>query len=88
MATDPTPGSTPPRAHPLQRDIRSPGAWQYLVNYILLGACAILIVREMIESGAYRKLAAPLILLGLAVGNLARLQAAERKPAEPGAAPS
>jgi NhaP-type Na+/H+ and K+/H+ antiporter len=61
--------------------------WKYLVNYILLGASALLIVMESIESGAWRDLGVPLLLLLMAIGNLARLQAAECKQVEPAAAP-
>jgi hypothetical protein len=86
METGQTPTTPTQPADPLRRDIRSPGVWKYLVNYILLGACALLIVLEIIDSGAWRKLGIPLLLLSFAIGNLARLQAAERKHAEPGAA--
>lgn len=84
MSTEPTPGSTTPRTHPLQRDIRSPGTWNYLVNYVVLGAAAALILLEIIDSGAWRKLGLSLLLILVANFNLARLQAAERKHAAPG----
>jgi hypothetical protein len=68
---------------PLKRDIRSPGAWKYLVNYILLGSSAVIILMEIIESGVWRSLGIPLLLIVVAIMNLARLQVAERNPAEP-----
>lgn len=86
MAIDPTPGPATPPTDPLRRDVRSPGTWDYVVNYVLLGACALLIVWEIIETGAWPKLAIPLVLIALAIGNIARLHAAERGSAEPNAA--
>jgi hypothetical protein len=59
-----------------------------LVNYVLLGSSAVIILAEMTESGMWRKLWAPLMLIGIAMSNLAAMQAAERKRAEPGAAPN
>ena len=73
---------------PLRRDIRLPGTWRYLINYVLLGSSAVTILIEMIESGVWRRLWAPLVFIGIAIINLAALQAAERKPAEPGTAPN
>lgn len=81
MAEESSPQSRTQPIDPLRRDIRAPSTWNYLVNYILLGACALLIAMEIAESEAWRKLGTPLLLLLLAVGNLARLQAAERKQA-------
>jgi hypothetical protein len=68
---------------PLRRDIGSPGAWRYLINYVLLGSSTVIILMEMIESGVWRKLWCPVLLIILAMSNLAALQAAERKRAEP-----
>ena len=68
---------------PVKRDIRSPGTWKHLVNYILLGSSAVIILMEIIESGVWRNLGIPLLLIVFAMVNLARLQAAERKAAEP-----
>jgi len=73
-----------PDVPPLRRNIRSPGAWKYLVNYLLLGSSAGIILLEIIESGVWRSLGIPLLLIVFAIMNLARLQAAERKPAKPG----
>ena len=73
---------------PLRRNIRSPGAWKYFVNYLLLGSSALIILMDMIETGAWRRLWFPVLLICLAMGDLASLQAAERKRAEPGASPN
>lgn len=86
MAIDPTSGPASPPTDPLRQDVRAQGTWNYLVNYVLLGACAVLIVWEIIESGAWPKLVVPLVLISLAIGNIARLHAAERRSAEPNAA--
>ena len=64
---------------PLRRDIRSPGAWRYLLNYILLGAASLILIVEIAETGIWRTLWMPIFLIGIAVGNLARMQAADRK---------
>jgi len=79
-------GKALPDIPPLRREIRSPRTWKYLVNYVLLGSSALLILMEMIESGTWRRLLAPVILIGVAITNMATRQAAERKSAEPGAA--
>ena len=79
MTTEQRPSPISQATDPLRRDIRSPGMWNYLINYILIGASGLIIVMEIIESGAWRKLWAPLIMLCLAIGNLARLQSAESK---------
>jgi hypothetical protein len=73
---------------PLRRDMRTPGAWEYLLNYLLLGSSAILILMQIIETGVWRKLWLPLLLTCLAMFNIARLRAAERKVAELGAPPN
>jgi hypothetical protein len=73
---------------PLRRDIRSPGAWRYFVNYLTLGSAAVIILIEILQSGVWRTLWAPLIMIVVAISNLAAMQAAERKRAEPGAAPN
>ena len=72
---------------PLDRDIRSPGVWAWFFNYLLLGGAALALLVEVIGSGAWGRLGVPLLLIALAIGNLARLQAAERRRAEPSAAP-
>ncbi|HMP03085.1 MAG TPA: hypothetical protein PKD86_16125 [Gemmatales bacterium] len=76
-ATSPSAGT--PLPHPLRRDIRTPGTWRYLVNYVLLGSALVLMVGEMIESGDWRKLSVPAVLVFMAVGNLATLGAAEQR---------
>jgi hypothetical protein len=73
---------------PLRRDIRSPGTWRYFFNYLALGASAIIILIVMIKSGVLGTLWAPFMLIVLALSNLAAMQAAERKSAEPGASPN
>lgn len=70
--------------HPLKRDIRSRGMWKYLVNYILIGAAAVLILMEIIESGSWRKLGIPVLFLALAIVNLTVIHASERKRANVG----
>ena len=64
---------------PLQRDIRSPGSWHYLINYIMLGAASLILVIEVMESGIWRKLWMPIVLICFAIANLVRMQAAERR---------
>jgi hypothetical protein len=71
------------RVLPLQKKIGDPGFWGFFLTYLLLGASAAIILLEIVESGVFGKLVAPLVLLVIAILNLARLQAAERKPAEP-----
>ena len=61
--------------------------WGYLANYVMLGASALVILMEIIDSGVWRRLGIPLLFIGMAIGNLARMHALERKRAEPGAAP-
>jgi DMSO reductase anchor subunit len=73
---------------PLQRSIRSPGAWRYFINYILLGSAAVIVLIEIIKSDLWRTLWAPLIMIVFAIINLASMQAAEWKTAEPAAAPN
>jgi hypothetical protein len=58
-----------------------------VANYVLLGAAALMILAVIIDSGAWRRLWLPLMFIGMAIGNLARMHARERKRAEPGAAP-
>lgn len=70
--------------HPLKRDIRSPGMWKYLVNYILIGTAAVLILMEIFESGSWRKLGIPVLFLALAIVNLSVIHASERKRANVG----
>ncbi len=88
------PDTQPPAAEgladipPLRRDIRSPGTWRYFFNYLTLGASAIIILIEMIKSGVLGILWAALLLIVVALSNLAAMQAAERKPAEPVAPPN
>ncbi len=72
---------------PLRRDIVSPGTWRYLINYVLLGSCTVIILMEMIETGVWSRLWLPVLLIIMAMSNNAALQAAERKRAEPGAPP-
>ena len=79
MATEQTPPGLPQPTSPLNRDSHSPGAWNYVVNYILLGLSSVLIVMEIVENEALRKVCIPLLLLLFAVANLSRLQAADRK---------
>jgi hypothetical protein len=55
----------------------------YLASYLLLGSSALLILLEIIQSGVWRRLGLPLLLIVFAMMNLARLQAVERKPANP-----
>jgi hypothetical protein len=85
MKTDSLPSkeSLQPDVHPLRRDIHSPGAWRYLLNYLLLGSSTLFLLMEMIESGAWRRLWWPVLGIWLAMGNLAAMQAAERKGAKP-----
>jgi len=68
---------------PLRRDIRSPGTWRYFFNYLLLGSSALIILIEIIQSGVWRALWLPLFLIVVAISNLAVMQAAERKGADP-----
>ena len=86
--SDPDAGKASPDIPPLPRDIRPPRTWKYLVNYVLLGSAALLISMEMIQSGTWRRLLAPVILIGVAIANMATRQAAERKSPEPDAAPN
>jgi hypothetical protein len=84
--SDPDAGKPPPDTPTLPRDIPPPPTWKYLVNYVLLGSAALLLLMEMIQSGTWRRLLAPVILIGVAIANMATRQAAERK--SPGAAPN
>jgi hypothetical protein len=63
--------------------MRSPGAWRYFINYLLLGSSALIILIELIQSGVWRTLWAPLIFIIMAMSNLGAMQAGERVPAEP-----
>ncbi len=65
--------------------MRSLRAWGYVANYLVLGAAALVILLEIIDSGVWRRLGVPLLLIALAIGDLARMHAAERKRAEPSA---
>jgi hypothetical protein len=58
-----------------------------LANYVMLGAAALIIVMEIIESGVWRRLGLPLLFISMAIINLAVMHARERRRAEPGAAP-
>ena len=78
MASDPSRSSSPQPKNPLQRDIRSPGTWKYLINYILLGGALLLVILELIESGAWLRLGLPCLFILLALGNLAQLQRSEQ----------
>jgi hypothetical protein len=78
-----TPSGQPVR--PLHRDVRSPGVWAWFFNYLLLGGAAVVILIEIINSGAWGRLGVPLLLIALAIGNLARLHASERRRAKPSA---
>jgi hypothetical protein len=78
---------TPTDIPPLRRDIRSPGAWKYFANYLLLGSSALIILLDMIETGAWRRLWFAVLFICVAMGELASLQAAERKRAKTGASP-
>jgi hypothetical protein len=84
--SDPDAGKALPDTPTLPRDIPPPRTWKYLINYVLLGSSALLTVMEMIQSGTWRRLLAPVILIGVAIANMATRQAAERKA--PGAAPN
>jgi hypothetical protein len=53
----------------------------------MLGAAALIILMEIMESGVWRRLGMPLLFIGMAIGNLARMHALERRRAEPGTAP-
>ena len=81
METDSIPGkeSLQPDAHPLRRDIHSPGTWRYLINYPLLGSSAFLLLIHMIGNGAWWEILGAVIGICLAMTNLAAMQAAERK---------
>ena len=68
--------------------MRTPRAWEYFFNYLLLGSSAVMILMQIIETGVWRKLWLPLFLTCLAMFNIARLRAAERKATEAGAAPN
>jgi hypothetical protein len=59
-----------------------------LGNYVLLGSSALILLTEIIRSGMLLKLWAPLAMIVVAITNIARLQASERKPAEPSASPN
>ncbi len=85
MKTDSIPSkeSLQPDVHPLSRDIHSPGAWRYLINYLLLGSSALILLIHMIESGVWWRLLGAVIGICLAMTNLAAMQAAERKGAKP-----
>jgi hypothetical protein len=87
MATGPGRDEMHLSPSPLRRDVRAPGTWAYAVNYVLLGSAAILILLEIIDSGSWRKLGMPLLFLGMAIGNLARMRALERRSAEARTAP-
>ncbi len=49
--------------HPLDRDVRSPGAWMYLGCYLLIGASGVMILVEVIQSGLWVKLGTPCLLI-------------------------
>jgi DMSO reductase anchor subunit len=76
-------GKAAAKVPPLRRDIRSPGTWRYFINYLMLGSSAVIIFIEIIQSGVWRSLWAPLILIVIAMMNLADMQAAERRNAQP-----
>lgn len=84
--------STPPAggsqalASPLKKGRSSLLWWGYLANYVMLGAAALIILLEIVESGVWRRLGMPLLFISLAIVNLASMHARERKRAEPGAA--
>ena len=62
-------------------DMRTPRAWEYFFNYLLVGSSAMLILMQIIETGVWRQLWLPLFLTCLAMFNIARLRAAELKAA-------
>jgi hypothetical protein len=53
----------------------------------MLGAAALIIVMEIMESGVWRRLGLPLLFISMAIVNLASMHAVERRRAERGAAP-
>jgi hypothetical protein len=60
---------------------------QYLLNYVLLGAAALIVLVEIIDSGLWRRLGLALLFMCTAISDLAIMHAQERKRAERGAAP-
>lgn len=83
----PRAGGFPAPTSPLKKGRSSLLWWGYLANYVMLGASALVILLDIIDSGVWRRLGAPLLFIALAIGNLARMQAMERKRAEPVAKP-
>jgi hypothetical protein len=79
MATDPARGTVTTPTDTPRRDIRPGRRNLYLASYIALGIVEILLITESIASRAWWRLFGPVLLLALAIGNLAALQAGERK---------
>lgn len=82
----PRAGGSQAPASPLKKKRGALLWWGYLANYVLLAGAALIIVMEIIDSGVWRRLGVPLLFIGMAIGNLARMQAMERRRAEQGAA--
>ena len=80
MTTDLTPGGDGSAVHPLRRNVRSPGAWKYLANYALLAVCAAALAPQLARGVEWRQVGLPVLLLAVAVGNLAWMRGGERKP--------
>ena len=83
--TPPASGSQTP-ASALKAGRRSLIWWGYLANYVMLGASALIILLEIIDSGVWRRLGIPLLFISMAIVNLTAMHARERKRAEQDAA--
>ena len=79
--TPPASGSQAP-ASALNKERSSLIWWGYLANYVMLGAAALIILLEIIDSGVWRRLGIPLLFISMAIVNLTVMHARERKRAE------
>jgi hypothetical protein len=75
-STSPAGGSQIPTA-PLKKGRSSLRRWEYLLNYVLLGAAALIILLEIIDSGLWLWLGLALLFMSVAISNLASMHARE-----------
>lgn len=81
--TDKTPpaGGSPAPPSPMKKGRSTLLWWGRLANYVMLGASAVIILMEIIDSGVWHRLGIPLLFICMAIVNLVSMHAHERRRA-------